>query len=452
MIFIYSLRKNDVNPNPGKQVEFGRKIIEEFNWEANESHEITVHCGNDTIITTLKVRGSQRGGDRAGVDCKEYANAQNEFPIKDYFIHSKGLNESHVGKVSFILEPIDQYGDEFNLYFANLKTSDNGNPIVPYSQMNNSWIQEIRYGAPGTGKSQGLKGKSNTTRITFHPDTDYASFVGCYKPTMEDGEIKYSFSPQAFFDAYVAAWNNPTKEHNLLIEEINRGNCAQIFGDLFQLLDRDDNGFSDYPIKADTDMWNELSKVLPANYVEFLTDYYKESQGEGFSGEGKIALPPNLSIIATMNTSDNSLYKMDSAFKRRWAWEYIAIDYNEEKLTDVVLDFADAPNNKWLPILERINKFIKENTGSTSKQIGQWFVKPQKNEANKYTTITLNTFVNKVMFFLFNDVFKDRDELKSLFGKDDEEFLFEDLVTLPGSQKTELLKTFIKNLPEIEAR
>lgn len=171
--------------------------------------------------------------------------------------------------------------------------------------------QIIIYGAPGTGKSYHIKqqleekavSKENQFRTTFHPDSDYSTFVGAYKPTMEGDVIKYKFVPQAFLKAYVRAYQASTETVYLIIEEINRGNCAQIFGDIFQLLDRNDKGRSEYEIDADEDIKAYLEEKLG-----------KDS--EGIKG-GKLCLPSNLYIYATMNTSDQSLFPIDSAFKRR---------------------------------------------------------------------------------------------------------------------------------------
>lgn len=217
-------------------------------------------------------------------------------------------------------------------------------------------VQKIYYGCPGTGKSHKVKGltegpdgenivyfdengnkvadidavsdkskiTSNIFRTTFHPDYDYSTFVGSYKPVMnpvldDDGketgkeELAYEFVPQVFTNAYVRAYksledgllSDEEKQVYLIIEEINRGNCAQIFGDLFQLLDRK-NGISEFSIIPDA----ELRKYLEKKGLE----------------SNRLVLPANLHILATMNTSDQSLFPMDSAFKRRWAMEYVPIN------------------------------------------------------------------------------------------------------------------------------
>jgi MoxR-like ATPase len=295
-------------------------------------------------------------------------------------------------------------------------------------------LQTIYFGAPGGGKSTKVKNEvignnPNFIRTTFHPDTDYASFVGCYKPQTDgNGHISYEFVPQAFAKAYVNAWKLYLDEENeniiyyLVIEEINRGNCAQIFGDIFQLLDRKDNGFSDYPIDVDSDFANFLARVFDESKKGIsekeigICKKYKEIVGE----ISKITLPPNLHIVATMNTSDQSLYPMDSAFKRRWEWEYVPIDYGEAKDIKIVLD--DSHKYSWEEFLLEMNGHILEDLSSADKQMGVWFVKAKNN------TISLDQFRSKVMFYLINDVYRDLPNIATLMGKNDEkQYYFEDL-------------------------
>ncbi len=279
-------------------------------------------------------------------------------------------------------------------------------------------LQQIFYGAPGTGKSHKIKedervktadGKQLVFRTTFHPDSDYSTFVGAYKPTMKpvadrykavagkDEEITYSFVAQTFLQAYVAAWNNIDENVFLVIEEINRGNCAQIFGDLFQLLDRDENGFSEYPIIADKD----LKKYLNGK-DEDGEDVLTNKKG---IENGILCLPSNLHIWATMNTSDQSLFPIDSAFKRRWEWKYMPIA-NERKGWEIKID---VNKYDWWEFLEIINKKIEETTYSEDKKLGYFFCKAQNG------VIDDKKFVGKVLFYLWNDVFKDTDLADSLF-------------------------------------
>lgn len=275
-------------------------------------------------------------------------------------------------------------------------------------------IQTIYYGCPGTGKSyivkcntEGEDGKkiiwyekptaedktckrfegsptdeekkkltNNIFRTTFHPDYDYATFVGSYKPVKDGEKIDYLFVPQVFTNAYICALRHTEDPIYLIIEEINRGNCAQIFGDLFQLLDRT-NGESDYAIKPDT----ELAKYLASQDVP----------------SEELKLPNNLHIYATMNTSDQSLFPMDSAFKRRWAMEYMPINYTHKKASKFTIEVG-GKKYPWIKFLEMVNERIVNATDSEDKQMGEFFIKGDVDERE---------FKNKVMFYLWNDVCKD---------------------------------------------
>jgi len=339
--------------------------------------------------------------------------------------------------------------------------------------------QIIYYGAPGTGKSYKIQEITETTdnftRTTFHPDSDYSTFVGCYKPSMESKEeyyerlcdinylaqllkseyyesdkktvvvdsfavkyaeyldgiygkvslndlcekaeiptgyatkirddinlyhsyvknvakpskIAYSFVPQAFLQAYVKAWKNQEEPYYLVIEEINRGNCAQIFGDLFQLLDRDKSGKSTYGITPDKDIANYLKKEFE----------HTDNLPEKIKSATMMMLPSNLYILCSMNTSDQSLFPIDSAFKRRWDWEYVPIEDAGKKHYIKIGNL----NYDWWNFIETINEKIDALTGSEDKKMGYWFVKPQNDDK----VITAKQFVSKVMFYLWNDIFKD---------------------------------------------
>lgn len=325
--------------------------------------------------------------------------------------------------------------------FVNLLKSD---PNMPMDELEDNPLefgdftprQIIYYGAPGTGKSHTIKkeeneGKITCIRTTFHPDSDYATFVGCYKPhKIKDSQcLTYEFVEQAFLEAYKQAWMNPEKEIALVIEEINRGNCAQVFGDIFQLLDRSDDGWSTYPIKADTDIAEHLKELRIPGYAASMNkrfgldkegkDRYPDRDWFGF-----MALPPNMSILATMNTSDQSLFPIDSAFKRRWDWKYIKIkkgkkENGEELGWNIQIKDANGEPVKiidenttlsWWNFIQKVNEIIASMTSSADKQLGYFFCKPSEkaNETDeKPTIITADTLVGKVIFYLWNDVFKD---------------------------------------------
>jgi len=308
--------------------------------------------------------------------------------------------------------------------------------------------QKIYFGTPGSGKSWTIKKEYEMTkqgecyvedeekkkrvfRTTFHPDTDYASFVGCYKPIKDEEDEKkivYQFVPQAFTDAYVAAWSDLEHPYYLIIEEINRGNCAQIFGDLFQLLDRNKDGYSEYPIKADHDLRDYLVEHLP-----------EDSEG---IRDGKLCLPPNLSIIASMNTSDQSLFPMDSAFKRRWSWEYVPIDYENAESGKFEITI-DGESHNWHQFLRAVNEKIKAVTSSEDKQMGNFFIKQSVDEKE---------FCDKVMFYLWSEVGKDNyqttDAIFRYYAEDDKlkEFSFNELYD--PSKRAEILKGFIRYIEE----
>ena len=283
-------------------------------------------------------------------------------------------------------------------------------------------LQQIFFGAPGTGKSDTIEKIVQDVphiRITFHPDSDYASFVGAYKPTMKrstitkdgitttDEKIIYRFIPQAFLKAYCEAWKQMPEPFFLIIEEINRGNCSQIFGDLFQLLDRDNNGFSKYGITADDDIGTFLCSDEKVGFVG-LSNEQKEQFPDEAIWEGKeLRLPSNLYIWATMNTSDQSLFPIDSAFKRRWEWKYIKIkegkdEYGNKLDWKVNVKMDEAGNLlSWWDFIKKINEIIASMTSSADKQLGYFFC------CAKNGVIDEETFVSKVIFYLWNDVFKD---------------------------------------------
>ena len=372
--------------------------------------------------------------------------------------------------------------------------------------------QVIYYGAPGTGKSHKIKEqlegvpKENIFRTTFHPDSDYSTFVGSYKPTMEkptdkiytkgeliskltemkeggityspqkfgakywrslkrlnlsdkkdilqacgmsdkytvefdkgmavgeeylaclnESRIIYSFVPQAFLDAYMQAYKNPEEKVYLIIEEINRGNCAQIFGDLFQLLDRDADGKSEYSIKADADLRAFLEDKLSYN-------------NPGIK-DGELCLPSNLYIYATMNTSDQSLFPIDSAFKRRWDWEYEPIKYKNIDWKILI----DGTEYSWVSFQRKVNDKILSATSSEDKLLGDYFVNPSDG------VITDKVLLNKILFYLWNDVCKDGEgdifkvsetedvSFSELYGEDGTKMLIKMMsylgVTAPNSDK-----------------
>ena len=264
---------------------------------------------------------------------------------------------------------------------------------------------KIYFGSPGTGKSYAISKQIEKVdeyqieRVIFHPDYDYSSFIGGYKPiTEKDSDdkdiIKYKFVPQIFINIFEKAHRNPNKNFYLVIEEINRGNCAEIFGDIFQLLDRN----PDYAITPSEDLNKYFLERDKLSKLKVLKN-------------GKLVMPSNLIILATMNTSDQSLYPMDSAFKRRWDWEYVPITHPSDKGVkscpsfEYLIKVDDTTIVRWVDFIKAVNLHILKNPSlGLDKCIGNFFVKPDKDGF-----ISLSTLVNKVIFYLWNDVFKDEE-------------------------------------------
>ena len=323
-------------------------------------------------------------------------------------------------------------------------------------------LQQIFYGAPGTGKSHrikeiirenGIDEKEQVIRTTFHPDSDYSTFVGCYKPIMKSvpqtyvvegnekpvmadkdnqatkDEIVYDYTPQAFVQAYTKAWTTD-KPVILVIEEINRGNCAQIFGDIFQLLDRGNDNVSEYEIKPDKALENYLREYFAAF----------EDVDEQIKSGRIMKLPSNLYIWATMNTSDQSLFPIDSAFKRRWEWKYMPI--NDHKDKDYKIEIGNTVYH-WWGFLARINQVIGDTTSSEDKKLGYFFAKA------KGKSIDAEQFVGKVLFYLWNDVFKNYGFDNPIFSKGDKKrFEFSDFFMDDGKPNVETVNQFLKTLEE----
>lgn len=359
---------------------------------------------------------------------------------------------TYIGECAFgifdILLPLNIH--IFEKLFPNLVKYSHLSGNINASISDHNINQIIYFGAPGTGKSHKVReiigedtNQPNVFRTTFHPDTDYASFVGCYKPSMrpttsaektltgKDEEIVYTFVPQVFTDAYVYAYKHPAETTYLVLEEINRGNCAQIFGDLFQLLDRKD-GVSEYTIKAD----NDLARYLVAQLGE---------ESEGIK-DGKLCLPANLSILATMNTSDQSLFPMDSAFKRRWEWEYVPINYSADILSSSFDITIGEKVYSWVEFIQSVNKHIFDLTQSEDKQMGNFFIKHSVDESE---------FKSKVMFYLWYEVLRDETGNNKYFfrqntpdGKDSTPFTFKDLYEKDAQETIQQFMAYLGVAPK----
>lgn len=272
----------------------------------------------------------------------------------------------------------------------------------------------IVFGAPGTGKSNRLEKDrvvfgQNFERVTFHPNYSYAQFVGIYKPVpdkeivngVETKTITYKYVPGPFMRIYVKATrsikeNNP-KPYLLLIEEINRANAAAVFGDVFQLLDRKD-GESEYEIETSEDMRAYLAEELKGN----------ESDYE------KIRIPQNMYLWATMNSADQGVFPMDTAFKRRWNFEYIGINENFQGIRDIIVKLGkDRHDVKWNNLRTAINnKLSKVCKVNEDKLLGPYFLSKEVIETLegsnyvKDNNMFIEAFKSKIIMYLYEDVAK----------------------------------------------
>lgn len=382
-----------------------------------------------------------------------------KFTVRNYM--AGGYSELHIKKAE---------GGIFDIEIKNVTTpyNDGKEDEIEEISCKNSCLmplQQIFYGAPGTGKSFKIKRDTKNQskiRTTFHPDSDYSTFVGCYKPTMNEDvkydkegneksctkQIEYAFVAQAFLKAYVKAWkfyccaeDGTAKAQYLIIEEINRGNCAQIFGDLFQLLDRNEDGYSTYPIVADTDIQKYLSKEFEkVNIPDSLNVIYDDYDGniaEDIKNGTVLTLPNNFYIWATMNTSDQSLFPIDSAFKRRWDWKYMPIDTQKENWKIEV----NGQKYSWTTFLEKVNKQIFDVTKSEDKKLGFYFCR-----ANNHV-VDAEKFVGKVIFYLYNDVFKDYGYDRKIFqGEDGKTIQFHEYFQSNGDINEQKAALFLNNL------
>ena len=436
---IYAYLKNSIKNG---MCSFNDACLQMFDMELNNTDKVRVYINNFTDIII----------------------SDDFMSVNDHLVYTS-IPEIYPNNIGLYAE------DYFNYFTIDFQLKD----VNSISKVDT--LQQIFYGAPGTGKSHVINeltaGKA-VVRTTFHPDTDYSTFVGAYKPTtksvpvmtvigkeavlvkdnegneMTEDKIVYKFVSQAFLQAYVEAWkkycaiqeNEEPLDEYLVIEEINRGNCAQIFGDLFQLLDRGDKGFSVYPIMADSDMKEMLKKEFAGLEIK-----KKESINALFKGGKDIVaqvlkgdillLPNNLYIWATMNTSDQSLFPIDSAFKRRWDWKYMPIDTKKENWNIEV----DGKKYSWSDFLETVNEQIFEVTKSEDKKLGFYFCR-----ANNHV-VDAEKFVGKVIFYLYNDVFKDYGYDRKMFlGEDGKAIQFHEYFQNNGDINEQMAARFLNNL------
>lgn len=357
------------------------------------------------IINSYITTNETKEGTRTELGCKsldddKYVEFYNSLPNDSRLIIIKLKGKLQYVFLAVKSEDIQEYFEEEKLddiitYFESSKTTPknkNERTFVTKSdlKLKNIGINKIYFGAPGTGKSRYVNKEyykdSYAKRVTFHPEYTYNDFVGYIRPVVDGDDLTYKFIPGTFTEILVEALNDPYNMYTLIIEELNRANTAAVFGDLFQLLDRKLDGSSEYRVN-NTDIYKYIKDTIGSNY-----EY----------NDGSIGIPSNLNIIATMNTADQNVFVMDTAFKRRWEFEYIPVKFDDNH------EFKDKSisnlNVSWKDFVNTINNFMmgKENEDlmiSEDKQIGPYFVKSHELNNSKQ-------FGYKVLLYLWDDVFK----------------------------------------------
>lgn len=265
----------------------------------------------------------------------------------------------------------------------------------------------IFFGAPGTGKSYRLNHdkdqlvgtKEQYERVTFYPDYSYANFVGTYKPVMHNDEISYEYVPGPFLRIYTKAIKN-IKTSNplpylLIIEEINRANVSGVFGDVFQLLDRNENNVSEYAIAPSEDIKKYLVNELGGTTVDY----------------DEIRIPSNMFIWGTMNNADQGVFPMDTAFKRRWNFEYFGVDDSESKIAGLKVKLGQGDFERlveWNKLRKAINDELAFYKLNEDKMLGPFFLSLKNLNVNQTNQIIgseefINVFKSKIIMYLFED-------------------------------------------------
>lgn len=298
---------------------------------------------------------------------------------------------------AFVREP------KLLMHFNNLDlTMDHSIPLETanshISLTNKIFVQsgknKIYFGAPGTGKSYRIDNETNqkhTFRTVFHPDTQYSDFIGSLKPVIVSGDVSYGFRPGSFTNAIIHAVNNPGDKCTLIIEEINRASAAAAFGEIFQLLDRAPTCESKYPIDISDPDWFS----------------YLNNKTDDFFSDGKLYIPSNLSLLATMNSSDQAVMPLDTAFKRRWLFEYLPLDYKNATNGTLPLPLNNLSGDvevkkvKWSDFSRVINEALAEDHIPEDKLLGHRFL-----DVSELNENGANALKGKLFMYLWDDVLR----------------------------------------------
>ena len=359
---------------------------------------------------------------RMGKDFKQLLADEGGYDIGDLVIIYKKNSTNY--QVELIKKTDSQY-NAFNQFYTDIDSNERHSSIIIEESNNLKPVQIIYYGVPGCGKSNKIDEETGNIpdekkmRVVFHPEYTNADFVGQILPVQTPDGIDYRFKAGPFARILKRALKNPSQPYYLIIEEINRGNAAAIFGDLFQLLDRKSDGWSSYSVEN-----LDLNSFIRSNDDKYSDKDVKTSVPIGslsFTENTSIHLPPNLSILATMNTSDQNVFILDNAFQRRWDMVLVKNEFGkaetqeeqkniDQQKTALIEGSEITWENFHKTINEKISQFSKENNFSSmiDKRLGCWFVKaiPNENDETKKYIITEKSFKHKILKYLWDDAFK----------------------------------------------
>lgn len=428
------------------------------NIKYSQSNEIDLKDfkNEDTVTTYMSVKLSLRATESRQIELGNttqskplFKKFRSIFQENDILIIAK--EKQRLKYCAFIIRAADNSSDTFgNHFFYNSKGNSTEVNVNEFEDANAKYDGKnvIYYGAPGTGKSYEVndvvanvypnyevaEGNDCVFRVSLYPEYSYSDFVGQYMPRNNKHEIEYQFIPGPFTQALKKAVEKPNKEVYLIVEEMSRANVATVFGDIFQLLDRKD-GFSEYPINNG--------------------DIAKEVYGDS---NHKIVIPDNMTIIGTVNTNDQNVFVMDTAFKRRFEWKYVPIDNGVKSdefknENNPVIDIGDGITKEWKDIYQTLNSFIvdKNELGlSEDKQIGPFFIKFEGVDSDKAHELVQD----KLLQYLWEDINAAADVMDSskeeLFQNDISSFsmLYEKF----GEKKKVFSDEFLKKLEEKEKK
>lgn len=422
-IYLRRVFEHDVK----KEVSINQEVLNVF-FKDNRSFKVRGMLSKEVGDVVINDAGDYRfGGDfkkliRAECGQKNRDNVE----VDDILVLYDKTNE-------YVLEIIFKSDFRYNIFsglFIDGKRPDDRHVLITTDEINQIYShkqiskphQRIFFGAPGTGKSYLLNKEAeeyfgdNYERVTFHPNYFYSHFVGSYKPfpkilKLKDGSVKkdedgniqesitYKYVEGVLLRVLLKAFKNPSENYLLIIEEINRADVAAVFGDMFQLLDRDKNGRSEYSVATSKEMQEFLKFELDG-----CSDDIKRQFGNEYE---RISFPNNFYIWATMNSADQGVMPLDTAFKRRWNFEYMDINSsaNNEGFKEYCFKSRDGYKVRWDDFRTALNEKLLESEIPEDKLLGPYFVSKsvlEMEDINERTKI----IKDKVLMYLYEDVVK----------------------------------------------